>query len=364
MPRKQLDIIKDLFVAFRDDNKDDFLKHAEEYVHYLDWKKFGFKTREFQKIVEQIKLKNTYKNLEEPFGDKKIERTLFGDEVIQKEYTTSIKSPNVWQISRGAQVDFMQTSVLLEYCIESKRKKFSSSEYPAVIGYSPEKSEGFSRILFFLGLLNDKTKVPSKLAQIIMQYDKYFEDIGILWFLHFFISSDSRLVIWNRIANNLFIKQSFTYEDVVNILEDQRQYHSSQSFITHLRKEFNTCIKAYTDSSFLKLNVLSVDNSSSIYRKSQPFLVPDEILLAAICLFRKRFYPFEVTLEIKSLAIAENSPGRLFYLSERYLRDALDRLRIKGYLTIESFADLDQIKFTMFDDYLEVINMYFKTKLT
>lgn len=362
MPRKQLDILKDLFIAYRDESKEAFLKHADEYVRYLDWKKFGFKAREFEAIIQQIRQKDQGKQWQEPFGDRTIEHTLFGDEVVKKQYQKPMKSPHVWQISRGAQVEFMQASVLLEYCIESNKKNFSSAEFPSVIGYSPEKSEGFTRILYFLGLLEDKTKAPSKLACLIMQYDKYFEDIGTLWFLHYFISSDSRLIIWNRLANFLFSKQSFTYEDAINLLEDQRAFHSAQAFTSHLRKEFNTCIKAYIESNFSKLNILTAN--ANTYSKSQPFLVPDEILLASICLFKQRYFPFEVTLEIKSLANAENSPGRLFYLTERYLRDALDRLRMKGYIAIESLADLDQIKFTGFSGYLDVLSVYYAQKLS
>lgn len=364
MPRRQLDITKDLFIAFRDDNREAFLQHADEYVRYLNWKKFGKKALEFEEIVTQIKQKIQHKDLAEPFGDKNIELTLFGDEIIKKQYPKPVKSANVWQISRGAVVDFMPASVLLEYCIDSKRKHFSNSEFPAVIGYAPEKSEGFTRILYFLGLLDDKTKAPSGLARLMMQNDKYFEEIGTLWFLHYFISSDSRLIIWNRIANHLFGKQSFNYEDTVRLLEDQKQFHALTAFSQHLRKEFNTCIKAYTESNFSKLNIFSFNVSSSNYDKAQPYHVPDEILLASIWLFKKRYFPSEVTLEIKTLANAENSPGRLFYLSERYFRDALDRLRVKGYIAIESLADLDQIKFTQFKDYLEVLNIYYNQKLS
>jgi len=364
MPRKQLDIIMDLFIAQRDDNDKAFIAFGEEYVRYLIWKKYQFKAHEFEIIVDQIKQNHIAKEVQDSSMGPIIDRTLFGDEITNKDYPTKEKSPYVWQISRGAQVDFMQASVLLEYCIESKRKRFSSYEFPAVIGYSHEKSEGFSRILYFLGLLDDKSKAPSKLAAIIIQNDKYFEDIGTLWILHYFIASDSKLIIWNRIANNLIPKPSFNYEDAIQLLDNQRQNYSLKSFTTHLRKEFTTCIKAYTESNFSKLNLLTFDLASSFYRRTQPYLVPDEILLAAIWLFKKRYHPNEVALEIKLLATAENSPGRLFYLTDRYLRDSLDRLRVKGYITIESFADLDQIKFTEFKDWLEVVSSYYKQKLT
>jgi len=362
MPRRQLDIIKDLFIAQRDKNNGAFINHAEEYVAYLRCKNFEHKAHEFEILVNQIKQNLSVSEILNTSGNSFTNRNLFGDEIVKKEYSKKEKSQYVWQISRGAQIDFTQASVILEYCIESNKSHFSSNEYPAIIGYSPEKSEGFSRILYFLGLLDDKTKNPSMLARLILLNDKYFEDLGTLWFLHYYISSDRRLIIWNRISNHLIPKPSFTYEDVIRLLDDQRQNHSVQSFGMHLRKEFSTCIKAYIESNFSKLNLLSFDETGYKYHKTQPYLVPDEILLAAIWLFKTRYYPNEVALEIKLITTVENSPGRLFYLTERYFRDALERLRIKGYITIESFADLDQIKFTEFIDYLEVLRMYFKQK--
>jgi hypothetical protein len=67
------------------------------------------------------------------------------------------------------------------------------------------------------------------------------------------------------------------------------------------------------------------------------------ILLFAIYDYGERFSPGATALEIPTLLHAENSPGRVFDLTEGKLRDLLDRLHRAGHLTIERQADLDQV---------------------
>jgi hypothetical protein len=95
------------------------------------------------------------------------------------------------------------------------------------------------------------------------------------------------------------------------------------------------------------------------YFRKEPAALPDEILFAAILLYKAQFFSRNVTLEIGDLANAENSPGRLFYLHEHHFREALERLRMSGQIIIESYADLDQIKFNRRMDYLDCLDRYY-----
>jgi hypothetical protein len=100
MPRRQLDIIKDLFIAHRDNNDEAFSYHAEEYVRYLQWKKFGYKAKEFEDIVNQIATNHKLKESKEKTSDRSTEMTLFSDEIKKNEYPKKEKQPYVWQISK------------------------------------------------------------------------------------------------------------------------------------------------------------------------------------------------------------------------------------------------------------------------
>ena len=88
----------------------------------------------------------------------------------------------------------------------------------------------------------------------------------------------------------------------------------------------------------------------------------DEILYAVILFFKSLYFPEDVAIEIKILLHHDNAPARLLFLNEEQMREALERLRVKGLITIESFADLDQIKFNKRETWLQALEDYYKEK--
>ena len=105
----------------------------------------------------------------------------------------------------------------------------------------------------------------------------------------------------------------------------------------HLRKEFIVSLNAYTKFEFHKLNLLA-EGDKEEYITIKPSLLPDEILLAIILLYKTKFYPNQVALEINGLYKDQNSPGKLTYLNEYRFREALERLRKNNQVTIESLC--------------------------
>ena len=122
------------------------------------------------------------------------------------------------------------------------------------------------------------------------------------------------------------------------------------------------CTKAYIESDFNKLNILHA-TAEKEYIRTTPTTVPDAILFSCILFYKVRFYPKDVALEVTKLINDENSPGRLLFMNEYRFRESLERLRIDGLITIESFANLDQIKFLKTTDYLESLSNYYKSKI-
>jgi len=359
MPRKQLDILKDLFMAHRDGDEPRYQEIAREYVRYLRWKGFHKKAEEFEAIL------NASDKPEKIASGKKTSQPTLPLFENNKEVLSQKTAPKnkeySWSVSYGAEINFLQVQRLLSNLIKESKKAYSTKEVASVLGYAEKKAGGFSRLLHFLGLLEDKTKTPTELAKTIFRVDPYFEDLGTLWFLHYHISSQPVLIIWNRIANHLMTRAQFTFEDAEEVLQDQRAYHNEYAFKHHLRKEFRVFTKAYLESAFKKLNLLTTEDNQ-IFIRTNTISLPDEVLLAAILFYKQRFHADEVALEIKTLFQAENSPGRLFYLKEHKFREALERLRQNGNITIESFADLDQIKFSNTTDYLEQLKNYYHNK--
>jgi len=354
MSRTQSDILKDLFIAHRDKNGTLYQEKALEFLEDLKKKKHTKKFREFEAIFFPGKRD---KQTQLPLGKPESEKSKPSP---QPRITIKDEIP-VWQVSYGAEINFAQIQRLLEELIQKNKASYLTREISEILGYPPKKSQGFARLLSFLGLLEYPSKNPTPLAVLINRYDPYFEDIGTLWFLHYHISSNPNIIIWNRIANRLMTKSHFTYEQVPELFEDHRDKYGKSTFTAFLRKEFNICTRAYIESEFSRLNLLTREKKDK-FTKTNPATAPDEILLTAILLYRQKFWPYNVGMEIKDLVHPENSPCKLFYLHEHRFREALERLRMNGFIHIESFADLDQIKFAKTADYLEALEMYFQKK--
>lgn len=363
MPRKQLDILKDIFVAHRDKNENLYQEKLKEYMNYLRWKGFNKKADEFEKLlnINSGFVKPEIKIEEDLFSVQAAKENLITEPVLIEEEKIPKERKPAWQVASGADANLLKAQQLLSILLANKNKNYAINEFSELLGYSQKKTQGFTRLLYFLGLLQDKTKKTTPLCELILHSDTYFEDPGTLWFLHYYISSQPELIIWNRLTNNLFHKDSFTIEDTSGLFEDQRATHSEYSYNHHLRKEFIVCLNAYTKFEFHKLNLVDLREKEE-YIRLKPALLPDDILLAMILLYKSRFYPKQVALEIKVLFEGQNSPGRLTYLNEFRFRDALERLRKSNQITIESFADLDQIKFTTKASYLDVLKNYYENK--
>ena len=77
MPSKQLDILKDIFLAHKNKNENLYHEKLNEYMRYLRWKGFNNKADEFEKLlnINHVTLKI----------DKTIEEDLFSVEGKNRE---------------------------------------------------------------------------------------------------------------------------------------------------------------------------------------------------------------------------------------------------------------------------------------
>jgi len=354
MPRKQYDILKDLFIAHQKKDEAAYRERAQEYIRYLRWKKFNHLADEFEAIFSGKGHPVLKKNKTEDTALPLFEQKSKTEKKVREEKPA-------WQVSYGIDVDLMRGQRLVAEMISLNKKKYPTAEITQMTGYSKNKAQGLTRPLYFMGLIEDQTKKPTELARLIYKRDPYFEDIGTLWFLHYHIASQENYIIWNGIANSLMQKSRFSYRDAEQHFSEYKSQYKDYFFHHHLQKEFRVITNVYTQSEFGKLNILQRDNED-VFIRTRPVAIPDEVLYAVILYFKELYFPGEVTLEIKKLLHHENAPERLLFLNEDALREALERLRMKGLITIESFADLDQIKFNQPQTWLEALEAYYKQK--
>lgn len=249
------------------------------------------------------------------------------------------------QLSNSYPVDFDQLAQLLHVICRDARGRIPVTDIAMRIGLPMRQVENLGSIAQALGLLRPIVYKPSTLGQLIESSDPFFDDLGTLWFLHYVISSDPRHIVWYRIINDIIpTRRRVTRDQIREALDDLRQRFTEYSVKKHVLKEVNTVLDAYTNQRFARLAYLRVDGEwySLAYREPIPALV----LIASIFYFRDQQRPGDTAVTITDLLTAPNSPGVVFQLSEDRLRAQLEELRTLPGLSLESRADLDQLRLT------------------
>ena len=83
-------------------------------------------------------------------------------------------------------------------------------------------------------------------------------------------------------------------------------------------------------------------------------------ILASCYLYRDRYLKGATGIEIEHLVKEQNSPGRVFHISERQLRLSLERLHKERRISIESRANLDQIRFRSNENWLDIVKQFYE----
>lgn len=264
------------------------------------------------------------------------------------------------QMTKGYAPRFDQISRLLTYVTKrSDASRVPKQDVMDAVGLSEHHVESLASLAAGMGLLAPIVYKPTTLGELIVRSDPFFDDVGTLWVCHYQIASEERHVIWNRMANHILpaAEEPITL-DVAAEFDDLRAQFSEKSVKQHIPKELRAFFGAYTDYRFSKLNYLTEVNGG--YRLSEwPARVPDQVFFAITLLYRDRFRSGASGVEIPDLCHGSNSPGRLMNLSELRVREMLESLHRRGYLDIESRANLDQIRFNPELTALDVLAEYY-----
>jgi len=269
------------------------------------------------------------------------------------------KPPYKLQLTNGFFVDFGQIARLLAYAVEHRHDgRIPPDAYAASMGISARRAENLNSMAAAFGLIRPVVLTPTELGSAIHRYDPFLDDLGMLWLLHYLVASNERYVVWNRLVNRVIPEnERFSTAIARPYFDDLNQYYSERSMDKHLRKEMSAVWNAYTGQAFRYLRYIRAA-SDQIYVRDDHEPVPPCIFWAAVLSYRERFAPGAVTLDISILASASNSPGRVFDLTEREVRDLLEDIKRLGYTYVETRADLDQVRFGDKHDFLDVVRQY------
>ncbi len=259
------------------------------------------------------------------------------------------------QLGNGYFTDFDQLAQLLHHVCRDDRDRVSMLELAAAIGIADRNAKHLAGLAQAMGLLQAVTYKPTTWGRLVEAYDPFFDDLGTLWFIHYVISSDPRHLVWNRIVTDLVpSRRRVTRDQIRSAFDDLHQWYSAYSIQKHVLKEVNTVLDAYTQQRLSRLAYLrrepGVDGDAYVLAYREP--VPALVLVASIVHFRDRARSGDSAVTIPDLLTAPNSPGVVFQLGEDRLRALLEDLKTQPGLSLESRADLDQLRLT--DDATDV----------
>lgn len=270
------------------------------------------------------------------------------------------KPPYTLQLTKGFFVDFTQLARMLAYAVTHQdESRISSEAFASDLGLSASRIMNLNSLATAFMLLKSVVLTPTDLGKLIYRHNPYLDDGGTLWLLHYIISSDERYVIWNRLVNLVIPENNRLSTAIARpYFDDLAAHYSEHSMGKHIRKEIGAVWNAYTEQEFAHLHYLRAE-SEQVYMRGYGDLTIPEVFLAAVLLYRERYAPDAATLDIDVLAHTPNSPGRVFGLSGRQVRDLLAQAKGPGSINVETRADLDQVRFPQGLEWLAVMEGYY-----
>lgn len=103
-------------------------------------------------------------------------------------------------------------------------------------------------------------------------------------------------------------------------------------------------LDAYTNQYFARLDYLHLENDIYTLSKAEP--VPSLVLGSCIACFRDRHRSNDTAISVTDLLTTSDGPGVVLQLEGNRLRILLEQLKVQPGFSLESQADLDQVRLT------------------
>lgn len=231
-------------------------------------------------------------------------------------------------------------------------------------GMSRAQVKAYMQYATAMDLVIPRKLVVTPLGRSVLEYDTFFDRKGTLWLLHYLIASDPQRALWNYMCNAILpaVEQISKEEAAEQFLPFVGRW-SESSVKKKVPKELGAFFNVYTEEFFASLDYLHETENNNVYRVNRSVMpVPPLILLATTLVFRDRFMPGASSVEIPTLAYEEHSPGRIMRQNELNIRRGLNTLHEADWLSIESKADLDQVRFGRDVGWLDAARAYWEAE--
>ena len=200
------------------------------------------------------------------------------------------------------------------------------------------------------------------LANIIWKHDRYMEEMGTLWLLHYKLASnDEDATAWYYFFNEFSMKE-FSKDDFIEMIDLYAQINGSETARSSLEGDFDCLMNTYVsriksnpekvhpenniDCPLGELNLVDiVDKKKKIYRKVTPkkgTLHP--LIVLAVIVDQAKQNESGTEIKINSILTDKKNAGKIFSLDVITLTEILYDLQKHGYIKVNRTAGLDVIK--------------------
>ncbi|MBV1758948.1 MAG: DUF4007 family protein [Dethiosulfatibacter sp.] len=260
------------------------------------------------------------------------------------------------QVLNGFKMYFDQITSVFKNRYDSE-EKIDLDKLSDITGLNRRKARLILNYLADIGLSEKRTLNKTKLGQIIYKHDEFLQKEGTLWLMHYLQATNEYLIVWNRSINMFYNQHYITREEILEQFDDLKDRCSEYTFNHHIGKEIRIVLDAYTNQNFKKLSLLDEERTRYSINRNQD--IPLMIILATVIWYKEKYYPGATAIDIQELCKNQNSPGRIFVLDELKFRNMLEKLKNQGLISIESRADLDQIRIKAEQTFETTVEAYY-----
>lgn len=218
----------------------------------------------------------------------------------------------------------------------------------------------------------------SPLGKIIRDNDRYTEELGTLWLLHYSLATNKEFATSWYYFFNEFNTKEFTADDFISSITKWDEMNNTKpASFSSLAKDFDCLRRTYLprlsendllkpdengpesnmECPFTELGLITLVKKG-VYRKSSPAKqnIPPLIILAVIIHQANG----EKEIKLSSLQNDINNIGKVFNLDAILMISLLSDLENKGYIQVVRTAGLDVVRILTDMNFMDCVNQYYK----
>lgn len=222
--------------------------------------------------------------------------------------------------------------------------------------------------------LGKKYQTLTPFGEIVYENDRYIEEIGTLWLLHYKLATnEADATAWYYFFNE-FSRNEFNRDDFVKQLNTYILLNESEVSERSLDDDFNCIISTYVprsksnpgkvhpesniDCPLGELSLVDIANKKvKTYKKSVPKLDSiHPLVVLAVIIDQARG---EKQIKISSIQNDKCNAGKVFNLDIITLTSLLNKIEHMGYIKVVRTAGLDVIDIERTIDFLGCVSEYY-----